>query len=197
TEVAPVGSRTETAQQPARLRAPAVHCTRFPAGMPIGPDASAGVRTTVRRRSAHPTRWPMNQVAAAIAAAPGNVNTHARTMLTATFQLTADSRRVAPTPMMAAEMACVVEIGAPSPIDAPYSTPAPTVSAAKPCGGSSMTILLPMVRMILIPPVAVPIDSTPAQDRNTQSGIDGPECTPATLSASTTMPIVLAASCMP
>ena len=54
------------------------------------------------------------QAATATRPAPGKVSTHAPTMLPATLQRTAESRFVAPTPMMDAVMVCVVEIGAPN-----------------------------------------------------------------------------------
>ena len=52
-------------------------------------------------------------MSAATAAAAGIVSTQAKTMLPATPQRTADSRRVAPTPMTDDVMTCVVETGRP------------------------------------------------------------------------------------
>ena len=55
----------------------------------------------------------MRKETAEMSAASGMVSTHAQTMLPATPHLTADSRRVAPTPTMAPVMVCVVETGMP------------------------------------------------------------------------------------
>ena len=55
----------------------------------------------------------MAQTRAATAAAAGMVSTQAITMFPATPQRTADSRRVAPAPMIEDEITCVVEIGSP------------------------------------------------------------------------------------
>ena len=74
------------------------------------------------------------------------------TMLPATPQRTADSRLVAPTPMIAEVIVWVVEIGTPYPMAATNSTLDAVVSAAKPCGGSSSMIRRPRVRMIRQPP---------------------------------------------
>ena len=53
------------------------------------------------------------KVAAPIAAAAGSVSSQAMTMLPATPQRTADSFFVAPTPMMALKITCVVDTGMP------------------------------------------------------------------------------------
>ena len=58
----------------------------------------------------------------------------AMTMLLATPQRTAETRRAAPTPMMAPVMVWVVETGMPSQV-ATNSVIAPPVSAQKPCIG--------------------------------------------------------------
>ena len=70
-----------------------------------------------------------------------------------TPQRTAESRLVAPAPMIAEVMMCVVEIGA-CEDDTPsmYSTQAADDSAAKPRGGSRWMIRRPSVRMIRQPP---------------------------------------------
>ena len=70
-------------------------------------------------------------------------------------QRTAERRRVDPTPRMAPEIACVVEIGMPNRV-AISMTVAAAVSAAKPFTGLSAVMRMPMVRMIRQPPIAVP-----------------------------------------
>src|SRR5690625_6810928 len=79
------------------------------------------------------------------------VITHAPMMLPATPQRTADSRRVAPTPITAEVIVCVVEIGAWNTYAVVYRTDAATDSAAKPRGGSRSTIRRPKVRMMRQP----------------------------------------------
>src|SRR5690606_24955461 len=118
----------------------------------------------------------------AMTPAPGNVSSQALPMLTATFQFTADRRRVEPTPITAAEMTCVEDTGAPRPAAVAYSTAAAVSSAAKPCGGSRAVTFEPRVRMMRVPPTAVPAESTPAHERYTHTGISWLACTPATLS---------------
>lgn len=71
------------------------------------------------------------------------VMNHPRTMFFATPQRTAFTRFVAPTPMIADVITCVVEIGAWNMKDAEYMTDAAVVSAANPCGGSSSMIRRP------------------------------------------------------
>src|SRR3546814_6869937 len=80
-----------------------------------------------------------SDLAAEITAAAVNVTTQATTMLLATFHRTADSRRDAPTPMIAPVIVCVVDTGTPSQV-APNSVIAPPVSAQKPCAGVSREI---------------------------------------------------------
>ena len=105
----------------------------------------------------------------ATVAAAGRVSTQAVTSWPATVQRTAERRLVEPTPKMQAEMVCVVLTGAPS-TDAPEMTRAADVSAAKPCTGSSLKILWPIVLMIFQPPSAVPIAMASAQTHLTQKG---------------------------
>ena len=69
----------------------------------------------------------------------------------ATPQRTADSRLVAPTPMIAEVMVCVVEIGQPS-RDVTNSTVLAVVSAENPSGGRRWMTRRPRVRMIRQPP---------------------------------------------
>ena len=89
------------------------------------------------------------------------VMNHPATMFPATPHRTAETRFVAPTPMIAEVMTCVVEIGALNMKDAVYITEAAVVSAAKPCGGSSSMIRRPSVRMMRHPPAYVPSESIP------------------------------------
>src|SRR6185295_19740273 len=65
------------------------------------------------------------------AADSGMVSTQAQTMVPATPHFTADSRRVAPTPMMAPVMVWVVDTGIPSMV-AMIKVMAPDVSAQNP-----------------------------------------------------------------
>src|SRR3546814_12568644 len=76
-------------------------------------------------------------------------------MLLATFHRTADSRRDAPTPMIAPVIVCVVDTGPPSQV-APNSVIAPPVSAQKPCAGVSRVIFDPLVWTIRHPPATTP-----------------------------------------
>src|SRR3546814_18404455 len=86
-----------------------------------------------------------SDLAAEITAAAGNVTTQATTMLLATFHRTADSRRDAPTPMIAPVIVCVVDTGTPSPV-APNSVIAPPVPAQHTCAGLSRVLFRPTVR---------------------------------------------------
>ena len=81
---------------------------------------------------------------AAIKAAIGIVNIQAHTILRATPHLTADNLRVAPTPMIAPVIVCVVDTGMPANV-APNSVTAPAVSAQNPLTGLSFVILDPIV----------------------------------------------------
>ena len=81
---------------------------------------------------------------AATAAEAGMVNSHAQTILRATPQRTADSRFVAPTPMIAPVIVCVVLTGIPARA-VPNRVMAPAVSAQKPPTGFSFVIFEPMV----------------------------------------------------
>ena len=68
----------------------------------------------------------------------------AMTMLLATFQRTADTRRAAPTPTMAPVIVWVVDTGTPRQVAA-NSVMAPAVSAQQPCIGDRRVIFEPMV----------------------------------------------------
>ena len=99
----------------------------------------------------------------------GIVKTHAHKIFVVTPQRTADTRCDAPTPMMADEMTCVVDNGAPN-VAATMMVVAAESSAAKPWMGFKSMILLPMVLMILTPPAAVPSAIAVAHASTTQSG---------------------------
>jgi len=85
----------------------------------------------------------------------GIVSIHAITILRPTPHLTADSLLVAPTPMMAPEMVCVVLTGIPKAAVTNNIEAAP-VSAQNPWDGSSFVILVAIVLTILHPPKNVP-----------------------------------------
>ena len=70
----------------------------------------------------------------------GIVNTQAQMMRRATPHRTAESLFVAPTPMMAPVIVCVVETAIPARV-APNSVSAPAVSALNPPKGWSFVIL--------------------------------------------------------
>src|SRR4051812_49870480 len=95
------------------------------------------------------------KLAAAVMPAPGMVSTQAVTMFVATPHRTADSRLVAPTPMMDVVMTWVVEIGAPNTRPAIHRIEAAVVSAAKPCGGGRGGVRRARGRRIRPPPAEV------------------------------------------
>ena len=97
----------------------------------------------------------MKKHIAAISAEQGIVINQAQTTLLATPQRTAESRRVAPTPMIAPVIVCVVLTGIPPRI-AKKSVRAPAVSAANPPTGLSFVMRDPIVRTIRQPPTNVP-----------------------------------------
>ena len=78
------------------------------------------------------------------------VNTQAHTIRRATPQRTAESRFVAPTPIIAPVIVCVVLTGMPASA-VPNSVMAPAVSAQKPPTGFSLVIFDPMVCTIRQP----------------------------------------------
>ena len=83
------------------------------------------------------------------------VRIQAQTMLLATPQRTAESRWVAPTPMIEPVMVWVVLTGMP-PMAVPMSMIAPAVSAQKPPIGRSLVSFIPMVLTMRQPPARVP-----------------------------------------
>ena len=92
---------------------------------------------------------------AAISALIGMVMIHAHRRLTVTPQRTADSRLVAPTPIIAPAMVWVVLTGILR-CSVTKSVMAPAVSAATPSNGVTLVIRLPMVFTIFHPPLNVP-----------------------------------------
>src|ERR1700741_456148 len=92
---------------------------------------------------------------AAISADAGMVKIHAHTIRRAIPHRTADSRLVAPTPIMAPVIVWVVLTGMPANAVA-NSVMAPAVSAQKPPTGLSFVMREPMVCTILHPPKYVP-----------------------------------------
>src|SRR5512133_2814448 len=112
-----------------------------------------------------------NDTRPAINAAAGKVSTQAVTILPATPHRTEDSRFVAPTPIIADVMVCVVEMGALRTSALKYRIELATVSAAKPSGGPRSMTRRPRVRMIRHPPEYVPAASTVAEVKNTHQGM--------------------------
>ena len=101
---------------------------------------------------------------------------------------TADRPRVAPTPMIDAEIVCVVLSGMPS-RDASSIVLAAAISAAKPWCVSSFVIRIPSVRMMRHPPVIVPSAMTAAQRKMTHFGIANVDSCPPSTSASVKAPM--------
>ena len=124
------------------------------------------------------------------------VRTQAQTMRPATPHFTAESRRVAPTPMIAPVMVWVVETGMPARV-APISVIAPAVSAQKPPKGCSLVIFVPIVFTIRQPPNSVPNAMAAWQMRITQSGTSNFSRCPAATSRPVMMPMVFCASLPP
>src|SRR5690606_10669290 len=83
------------------------------------------------------------------------VSTQAQSSLMVTPQRTADTRFVAPTPIILPVMVCVVETGIPK-CSETYSVTAPDVSAATPSSEVTLVILDPMVFTIFQPPLIAP-----------------------------------------
>src|SRR6266571_5700681 len=113
---------------------------------------------------------PSQTMPKAIDAVTGMVSSHAQTILSTTVHLIAFKRRAAPTPMIAAEILCVVETGIPRWVAARI-TSAELVSAANPLIGCNFTILCPSVLIIRQPPTAVPAAITSAQVTLIQTAI--------------------------
>ncbi|MNV87556.1 hypothetical protein D3C71_1816900 [compost metagenome] len=97
------------------------------------------------------------------------VTTQAMTILPARPQRTAETRRAAPTPMMAPVIVWVVDTGMPSHV-APKSVSAPPVSAQNPCIGFSLVIFDPMVCTMRQPPNSVPSAMADWHEITTQNG---------------------------
>src|SRR5687768_10706375 len=108
-------------------------------------------------------------VTAAMNADAGIVMIQATTIELAMFHRTADTRRAAPTPMMAPVMVCVVDTGIPSAVAA-NRVAAPPVSAQNPCIGVSRVMREPMVLTMRQPPINVPSPIIAWQVITTQNG---------------------------
>ncbi len=91
----------------------------------------------------------------AIKALTGMVKIHAHIKLTVTPQRTADKRLVAPTPIMAPVIVCVVLTGMPKP-SVRIRVAAPAVSAQTPTRGVTFVMRVPIVFTIFQPPLMVP-----------------------------------------
>src|SRR5438067_1835283 len=123
------------------------------------------------KATAHGESHSMVQYAmAAINAAAGMVMIQAQMILRVTPHLTAVTRRVAPTPMIAPVIVWVVLTGIP-PQAAPMRLMAPAVSALKPPTGRSAVIRWPIVRTIRQPPESVPRPMAAWAIKITQNGI--------------------------
>ena len=107
----------------------------------------------------------------------GIVSNQATSRLWVTPQRTAERRLVAPTPMIAPVIVCVVDTGILS-ISVIYSVIAPAVSATTPSNGVTLVILEPIVFTIRQPPLIVPIEITVKQVIGTQLGKSLIECMP-------------------
>src|SRR5215208_639607 len=141
---------------------------------------------------------------AATSAAAGIVSIQAHTIRPATPHLTADSRRVAPTPTIEPVIVCVVETGVP--VNVTYaSVSAAAVSAQNPPTGLSFVILVPIVRTMRQPPDSVPKAIAACALNTTAIGIagkvpSGPYViphTPPAVSTAVMIPIVFCASLPP
>ena len=107
---------------------------------------------------------------AASSALTGMVNTQAHKRFTVTPHLTADKRLVAPTPMIAPVIVCVVLTGILK-CSVRNRVIAPAVSAATPSKGVTLVIRVPIVFTIFQPPLMVPKAMAIKQEMGTQSGI--------------------------
>ena len=96
------------------------------------------------------------KVPAPTIAAPGIVRNHPLTIDIAKSQWTLRGLRMAPTPLIAPVITCVVDTGIPRAL-ALKSEIEPARVAALHQIGVSLVILLPIVRMIRIPPKSVPM----------------------------------------
>src|SRR3982751_6377541 len=97
----------------------------------------------------------------------GIVRIHAHKRFTVTPQRTAESRLVAPTPIIAPVIVCVVLTGI-FKFSVANKVMAPAVSAATPSNGVTFVILVPIVLMILQPPLIVPKPIAKKETKGTQ-----------------------------
>src|SRR5438067_3441540 len=102
-------------------------------------------------------------------AVAGMVMIQAAAMLAPRPQRTADSLRLAPTPITDPVMTCVVLTGSPASV-ATWITVAPVSCADIPVAGSSFRMLHPSVRMIRHPPAYVPKAMVAADTMTTHRG---------------------------
>src|SRR5438874_2250858 len=107
--------------------------------------------------------------APAVTAEAGMVRIHAQTIRPATPQRTAEKRWIAPTPMIAPLIVCVVLTGMP-PIAVPRSVIAPAASAQNPPTGRSLVMRIPIVFTMRQPPAIVPRPIAACAARITQNG---------------------------
>src|ERR687893_541838 len=118
------------------------------------------------------------------------VSTQAAPIDRATPHRTADSRRVAPTPITDEVMMCVVETGTAYAYAVVSMTELATVWAVKPFAGVSWMIRRPSVRMIRQPPAYVPNAIAVAAASTTHSGTRNESRRPDVTSARVITPIV-------
>ena len=97
----------------------------------------------------------MAYMSAASRALTGMVSIHAHNKLTVIPHRTAESRLVAPTPIIEPAMVCVVLTGIFN-ASVINKVRAPAVSAATPSNGVTFVIRVPIVLMIFQPPLRVP-----------------------------------------
>ena len=138
----------------------------------------------------------------------GMVRIHAHTMRPATPQRTDENRSVAPTPLIAPAIVCVVETGMPK-WDAMKREVAPAVSAQNPPYGRSLVMRWPIVFTIRHPPASVPSAMAACAQRITHIGMTSTvvmcrkrsgkswNATCAENGRPTTIPIVFCASLVP
>src|SRR5438132_9875760 len=100
------------------------------------------------------------------------VRIHAQTIRPAIPHLTADNRRVAPTPTIAPVIVCVVDTGVPVKVTYASVSAAP-VSAQNPPTGFNFVILDPIVCTMRQPPESVPSAIAACAESTTHKGIPG------------------------
>src|SRR4051812_50173286 len=96
--------------------------------------------------------WVRKYATAATRPAAGSVTTQATTMLPATPQRTADSRRVAPTPMIEAVGMCVVDTGTANTVAGGMRAPQATGLGGEAFGGGGWVVPPPRGGVVPDPP---------------------------------------------